>query len=167
MTGAETDASKSVKPTYHYGRGGAGNVTAKTSDGIKEEEMTTPTLKAKIYTTGRGGTGNMAKNDDPEEARAAQDVETPGFTLPEGPHHTGRGMSNSRTGVVIKRTTNSRLGGAANMYKPNNAERLEAKEHNERVRRESFKSSSRERPAGLKGLAPEGKEAVKAGSDKR
>ncbi|RMZ82922.1 hypothetical protein DV737_g1840, partial [Chaetothyriales sp. CBS 132003] len=142
MTGAD------VKPTYHYGRGGAGNVTAKSksSNGIEEEAIKTPTLKAKIYTTGRGGSGNMAKNDDPEEARAAQDVETPAFILPEGPHHTGRG-------------------GAANTYKPNDAERLEAHEHNERIRRESFKSSSRERPAGIKGPAAKGKEAVKAVPD--
>jgi hypothetical protein len=27
-----------------------------------------------MYTTGRGGSGNMAKNDDPEAARRAQDV---------------------------------------------------------------------------------------------
>lgn len=53
--------------------------------------MTTPTLKSKMYTTGRGGTGNMARNDDVEEARIAQDVDVPGITLPEGPTHTGRG----------------------------------------------------------------------------
>ena len=62
---------------------------ASTADG--EKVMTTPTLKSNIYTTGRGGTGNMARNDDPEEARAAQDVDIPGITLPEGAHHTGRG----------------------------------------------------------------------------
>ena len=33
----------------------------------------------------------MAKNDMGEEARIAQDVDVPGITLPEGPHHTGRG----------------------------------------------------------------------------
>ena len=68
-----------------------GNVTAKPSDTPVGELMTTPTLKSKMYTTGRGGTGNMAKNDNPEESRAAQDVDVPGILLSEGPRHTGRG----------------------------------------------------------------------------
>lgn len=55
------------------------------------EPITTPTLKSKMYTTGRGGTGNMAKNDFGDEARTAQDVDVPGVTLPEHSHHTGRG----------------------------------------------------------------------------
>jgi hypothetical protein len=53
--------------------------------------MTTPTLKSKMYTTGRGGAGNMANNDYGEEARTAQDVDVPGINLPENSHHTGRG----------------------------------------------------------------------------
>lgn len=36
--------------------------------------LETPTLKGERYTTGRGGSGNMAKNEDPEAARRAQDV---------------------------------------------------------------------------------------------
>lgn len=36
--------------------------------------LETPTIKSQMYTTGRGGSGNMAKNDDPEAARRAQDV---------------------------------------------------------------------------------------------
>lgn len=36
--------------------------------------LETPTLKGEVYTTGRGGSGNMAKNIDPEAARRAQDV---------------------------------------------------------------------------------------------
>jgi hypothetical protein len=36
--------------------------------------LETPTLKTDVYTTGRGGSGNMAKNNDPEAARRAQDV---------------------------------------------------------------------------------------------
>ncbi|KAL5330374.1 hypothetical protein ACEPPN_003901 [Leptodophora sp. 'Broadleaf-Isolate-01'] len=31
--------------------------------------LETPTLKSDIYTTGRGGSSNMAKNSDPEAAR--------------------------------------------------------------------------------------------------
>jgi hypothetical protein len=60
----------------------------------KPEDLTTPTLKSNTYTTGRGGTGNMAQNDPerPEVARKAQDVEAPA-TVPEpkGPTHYGRG----------------------------------------------------------------------------
>lgn len=72
----------------------AGNVTTKAAQSPKFVAETTPTLKSKTYTTGRGGSGNMAKNDpqNPEEARRAQDVDVPGLTLPEGTHHTGRGM---------------------------------------------------------------------------
>ena len=69
-----------------------GNIVAKPPQSPSTEPvMTTPTLKSKVYTTGRGGAGNLAKNDDPEEARIAQDVDVPGITLPEGPTHTGRG----------------------------------------------------------------------------
>jgi hypothetical protein len=91
-----------------YGRGGAGrssltntwmlkadfrpgNVTTKGGKSPAFKPETTPTLKSQMYTTGRGGTGNMAKNEHPDEARRAQDVEVPGITLPEGIHHTGRG----------------------------------------------------------------------------
>jgi len=55
------------------------------------EVMKTPTLTSKNYTTGRGGTGNIAKNDDPDEARIAQDVDVPAVMLQEGSRHVGRG----------------------------------------------------------------------------
>jgi hypothetical protein len=57
----------------------------------KAEDLVTPTLKSNTYTTGRGGTGNMAQNDPsrPEIARAAQDVDAP---IPAGTAtHYGRG----------------------------------------------------------------------------
>jgi hypothetical protein len=60
----------------------------------KPEDLSTPTLKSNTYTTGRGGTGNMAQNDleHPELARAAQDVEAPAHVSePKGPTHYGRG----------------------------------------------------------------------------
>lgn len=57
------------------GRGGAGNIgDAAKSPKINPQDLQTPTLKAPVYTTGRGGSGNMANNTDPDEARAAQDV---------------------------------------------------------------------------------------------
>jgi Protein of unknown function (DUF3602) len=57
-------------------------------------DLGTPTLKSKNYTTGRGGTGNMAVNDPerPELAREAQDVDVPHVPLvAEKNFPTGRG----------------------------------------------------------------------------
>ncbi|KAK8256038.1 hypothetical protein IWZ00DRAFT_498591 [Phyllosticta capitalensis] len=81
----------------------------------KPEDLVTPTIKSQLYTTGRGGSGNMAKNDPnhPEIARAAQDVEAPAHHLePEGNFHYGRG-------------------GAANVTKVTDEKAMEAKRHNE------------------------------------
>lgn len=68
-----------------------GNITNKSDKSPALVPATTPTLKSKNYTTGRGGTGNIVENTDPETARLAQDVDVSGITLPEGQHHTGRG----------------------------------------------------------------------------
>jgi hypothetical protein len=58
------------------GRGGAGNIVdASRSPKLQPEDLQTPTLKTSVVTTGRGGSGNMAKNNDPLETRARQDVE--------------------------------------------------------------------------------------------
>lgn len=51
-----------------------GNYTDHPSPMISPDDLATPTLKNDFYTTGRGGTGNMAKNTDAEDARRAQDV---------------------------------------------------------------------------------------------
>jgi hypothetical protein len=51
------------------------------AEDISPEDLKTPTLKSDVYTTGRGGSGNMAKNTDPLETRRAQDVEIK-FVLP-------------------------------------------------------------------------------------
>ncbi|EEP81210.1 predicted protein [Uncinocarpus reesii 1704] len=57
--------------------------------------LSCPTIKADVYTTGRGGSGNMVSNDDPEATRARQDVDVPpsvtAGTADEGRFHTGRG----------------------------------------------------------------------------
>jgi hypothetical protein len=57
------------------------------------DDLTTPTIKSDTYTTGRGGSGNMAKNDPnhPELARASQDVEPVPKTERSGSFHIGRG----------------------------------------------------------------------------
>lgn len=41
---------------------------------LTPSDLETPTLKKPFVTTGRGGTGNMAKNKDPAETRLRQDV---------------------------------------------------------------------------------------------
>ncbi|KEF53764.1 uncharacterized protein A1O9_10165 [Exophiala aquamarina CBS 119918] len=134
--------AESGKPIM-YGRGGAGNVTTKKEKVPSPNVETTPTLKSKMYTTGRGGTGNMAKNDPerPEEARRAQDVDIPGLTLPEGSHHTGRG-------------------GAANKYTPSEIEQQQARMNNEKVRSESFRRSGSKERGGIRALADKAKDAV-------
>lgn len=66
-------SSAEVRGALSHGRGGAGNIGSAPSD-IEPPSLDTPTLKGDIYTTGRGGSGNMAKNNDPEAARRAQDV---------------------------------------------------------------------------------------------
>jgi len=92
------------------GRGGAGKTnlrplrTSNTSAYIEignigkeppamDQDLATPTIKADTYTTGRGGSGNMAKNDPkhPEIARASQDVEPVPKTGRSGSFHVGRG----------------------------------------------------------------------------
>jgi hypothetical protein len=50
-----------------------GNIGTTPSD-FDAPSLDTPTLKGEMYTTGRGGSGNMAKNVDPEATRRAQDV---------------------------------------------------------------------------------------------
>jgi hypothetical protein len=57
------------------------------------DALQTPPLKGETYSTGRGGTGNIAKNDPekPEIARKTQDVDVPPIKIVEEQHHIGRG----------------------------------------------------------------------------
>lgn len=86
-----------------HGRGGAGNINAAPSPSLQPTDLQTPTLKSALYTTGRGGSGNMAINDplNPAEARAAQDVEAPAHHSKEmqGTYHWGRGGEGNMTTV--------------------------------------------------------------------
>ncbi|TQV96011.1 hypothetical protein V2A60_001167 [Cordyceps javanica] len=75
-----------------HGRGGAGNMSdAKASPKLQPSDLETPTLKKPIVTTGRGGTGNMAKNNDPVETRLRQDVRPVPRRYSSGAQHAGRG----------------------------------------------------------------------------
>ncbi|GAB1191866.1 hypothetical protein BDV32DRAFT_144207 [Aspergillus pseudonomiae] len=109
-----------------YGRGGAGNIFSGESH-TTPKDLVTPTIKQEVYTTGRGGSGNMVVNDPehPEIARESQDVEAPPLRVEEAPHHTGRG-------------------GAANAYIPSpEEEKKEAREQEEQLRR--IRTASRDR----------------------
>ena len=70
------------------------------------QDLYTPTIKQDIYTTGRGGNGNMARYDPehPEYARESQDLNTPQTprSATESEFHYGRGeppSSNSLSSV--------------------------------------------------------------------
>ncbi|KAK3694994.1 hypothetical protein B0T22DRAFT_477696 [Podospora appendiculata] len=81
------------------GRGGAGNIVdSSMSPKMMPQDLKTPTLKTSVVTTGRGGTGNMAKNSDPIETRLRQDVEPVVRRSSQGATHIGRGG----TGNVFK-----------------------------------------------------------------
>lgn len=100
-----------------HGRGGAGNIySAKDTREVitTPKDLITPTIKQDVFTTGRGGSGNMMVNDPqrPELARESQDVEAPPQRVEQGPHHTGRG-------------------GAANAYIPSTKEEEKAREQAE------------------------------------
>ncbi|PTB64071.1 hypothetical protein BBK36DRAFT_6395 [Trichoderma citrinoviride] len=75
-----------------HGRGGAGNMAdAAKSAKISTSDLETPVLKTPVVTTGRGGTGNMTKNNDPKETRLRQDVQAVPRRLSAGAQLGGRG----------------------------------------------------------------------------
>ncbi|KFX99492.1 hypothetical protein O988_03833 [Pseudogymnoascus sp. VKM F-3808] len=73
-----------------HGRGGAGNISAEPPRPVSPTDLETPTLKEDIYTTGRGGSGNMVANTGKAGARRAQDVVALPRRESEGTH-VGRG----------------------------------------------------------------------------
>ncbi|KAL8643571.1 MAG: hypothetical protein Q9210_007626 [Variospora velana] len=86
-----------TSPKASHGRGGVGNIGPTVNASAKPAALVTPTLKSPIYTTGRGGSGNMKCNDPkhPEVARRSQDVIVPPPAKRRmsggGGGHTGRG----------------------------------------------------------------------------
>ncbi|KAH8758196.1 hypothetical protein BGZ57DRAFT_572047 [Hyaloscypha finlandica] len=135
-TKTRRSSSSSRKGPLSHGRGGAGNIGSTASD-AEPVTLDTPTLKGDVYTTGRGGSGNMARNSDPEAARRAQDVG--GHPRRESTHstHVGRG-------------------GAANVFRPSQAE-VEAAKRENKVCEEAVADEKAEGWA-VKGLADRGKE---------
>jgi len=116
----------------------SGNIGTATNDHIDPTDLSTPTLKSDVYTTGRGGSGNMAHNSDPRVARRAQDVEA-SLPRPESASHD----------VHVGR------GGAANVFKPTPEEIEKAKRENEQY--ESVIAEGRG-VSHERGLADKGKE---------
>ncbi|KAJ5584737.1 uncharacterized protein N7459_004537 [Penicillium hispanicum] len=108
-----------------YGRGGAGNI-ARQQSSTTPRDLVTPTIKQEVYTTGRGGSGNMVHNDPdrPEIARESQDVESPPLRAQQMPHHTGRG-------------------GAANAYIPTPEEEEQARKQEAELIRVRTQSKDR------------------------
>lgn len=51
-----------------------GNISAAPPPPVSPTDLETPTLKEEVYTTGRGGSGNMVANTGKAGARRAQDV---------------------------------------------------------------------------------------------
>lgn len=52
-------------------------------------DLETPTIKQNHYTTGRGGQGNIVSNDNPDNARKAQDVGPPESAFKKSDDHGG------------------------------------------------------------------------------
>jgi hypothetical protein len=76
-------------------------------------DLETPTLKKPFVTTGRGGTGNMAKNSDPSETRLRQDVAAVARRPSSGAQHAGRGgagniFKNADDADLERQTTNEK-----------------------------------------------------------
>ena len=63
------------------------------STALQPDALQMPALKEQNYSTGRGGTRNVAKNDPekPEIARKSQDVDVPPMKVVEEEYHIGRG----------------------------------------------------------------------------
>ncbi|MCJ1400323.1 hypothetical protein MMC11_003528 [Xylographa trunciseda] len=108
-----------------YGRGGAGksnffsivfDMTYLLAGNIQSEkpastlDMETPAIKSDVYTTGRGGQGNMTKNDwqNPARARESQDMEAPARRYSQSDSHYGRGgVGNTETMTSEKIVVNT------------------------------------------------------------
>ncbi|GAB7359217.1 hypothetical protein MBLNU230_g5876t1 [Neophaeotheca triangularis] len=136
------------------GRGGAGNIQAAASanpTSVNAEDLATPTIKTPAYTTGRGGTGNIVPNENPDVARQAQDVEAPAHhaKAPKGTYHWGRGGEGNMTTVGGK-----------------DADKEVRKEQEERSRsraRSQERGGGKARRSSFQGIVGKGKEMLGMG----
>ncbi|KAL1979549.1 hypothetical protein VTN96DRAFT_5578 [Rasamsonia emersonii] len=116
-----------------HGRGGAGNIYSRDST-TDPKDLVTPTIKQDIFTTGRGGSGNMMHNDPehPELARESQDVEEPPVRSEENVQFAGRG-------------------GVANVFIPAVEEELLQRVHTNAGQAGLERTNSKERPKEVPG----------------
>ena len=127
------------KPPYyqphqliHYQTGNLGPTLPSTTS-----DLITPNIKNPIYTTGRGGLGNLAKADpqNPQQARESQDVAPAERGFSQSATFVGRGRS-SEAEIIVTRDEMlmifGRLGGAANVVKPSEDQAQLAKEEKDR-----------------------------------
>ncbi|ESZ98254.1 hypothetical protein SBOR_1350 [Sclerotinia borealis F-4128] len=106
-----------------HGRGGAGNIGTSPHDS-EPLTLNTPTLKGEIYTTGRGGSGNMTKNTDPEHKmslgrsnhKTQSQLESQAM-----PNSNPKSSSNPRRESPSSSSHVGR-GGAANVFNPSEAD---------------------------------------------
>ena len=73
-----------------------------------------PELTQKVFTTGRGGRGNMAHTEDPEVARKFQDCDSPSLAPVASPTIGRGGYGNVRAGQEASQSLFSK---ARNMFK--------------------------------------------------
>merc|ERR1711977_520993 len=111
------------------------------------KNLETPTIKSEMYTTGRGGSGNMARNTDALEARRAQDVVAMPRRESGNNTHVGRG-------------------GAANVFKPSAADLETAKKDNAKWESAVGDDRSEDGREGLVPGATAGKGGVKSDGEK-
>lgn len=141
-----------------------GNANKHVEQAPPPPELGTPTLKSKTFTTGRGGTGNMAVNDPehPELARERQDLDVPLVALAaEKDYAIGRGRKNpTRRRRVLSSFLTPKSGGAGNVHHLTAGQRAEAKEHNQHVRANSMGRPTSKDGAYLRELAEKSKEKL-------
>ncbi|KAG7195617.1 uncharacterized protein KQ657_003384 [Scheffersomyces spartinae] len=94
---------------YSTGRGGAGNIKSSSeipSPKLIPQGSNTPQLTSNIITTGRGGFGNMVKNDNPELIRKLQDVDgaAPGEELTSVTSNRSFTVGRGGLGNVVSKT---------------------------------------------------------------
>ncbi|AET39732.1 Par32p Ecym_4712 [Eremothecium cymbalariae DBVPG len=115
------------------GRGGAGNVAIlkeAPSPKLVPQGSQTPVLLQPVYSTGRGGVGNMRQNVDPKLTRKAQDVDGDnGVQNNEDVISSGsltkiKSMQSERTGGSgTPKSYSIGRGGAGNILSPSNSMR--------------------------------------------
>jgi hypothetical protein len=137
--------------------------------------LETPTIKGEVYTTGRGGSGNMTRNDDPDAARRAQDVDgyvcqpssqvsmPPSCSIARVEFHwmDSTDISHSEPRRESTSTTHVGRGGAANVFKPSTEEIEKVKRNDEKWEdaigdENSVKSGEKK----SRGLADKGKDWI-------